>query len=71
MLWRSCSLGAFLLLAGCSPEAKTADMVESKTVDADARLATIAGKAITVLQLDSYEQALPDHLRSKNEGPKG
>jgi len=71
MLWRSCSLGAFLLLAGCSPEAKTADMVESKTVDADASLATVAGKAITVLQLDSYEQALPDHLRSKNEGPKG
>ena len=53
-------LVALLVLAGCSPESKTADSA--------AVLATVAGEAITVLALDHYEQELPDYLRSKKEG---
>ena len=53
-------LVALLVLAGCGPESKTADSA--------AVLATVAGKAITALDLDHYEQELPDYLRSKKEG---
>ena len=59
MSWRY-FLVALLVLAGCSPESKTADSA--------AVLATVAGEAITVLALDHYEQELPDYLRSKKEG---
>ena len=59
MSWRY-FLFALLVLTGCGPESKTAD---SATV-----LATVAGKALTVLELDRYEQELPDYLRSKKEG---
>ena len=59
MSWRY-FLVALLMLAGCGPESKTAD---SASV-----LATVAGKAITVLDLKRYEQELPDYLRSKKEG---
>ncbi len=53
-------LVALLILAGCGPESKTADSA--------AVLATVAGKAITTLDLERYEQELPDYLRSKKEG---
>ena len=59
MSWRY-FLVAFLVLAGCGPEDKA---VDSATV-----LATVAGKAITTLDLERYEQELPDYLRSKKEG---
>jgi parvulin-like peptidyl-prolyl isomerase len=59
MSWRY-FLVALLVLAGCGPESKTADSA--------AVLATVAGKAITTLALDHYEQELPDYLRSKKEG---
>ena len=51
---------AILVLAGCGSESKTADSA--------AVLATVAGKAVTILDLERYEQELPDYLRSKNEG---
>lgn len=53
-------LVALLMLAGCGPESKTADSV--------AVLATVPGKSITALDLELYEQELPDYLRSKKEG---
>ena len=59
MSWRY-FLVAFLVLAGCGPEDKA---VDSATV-----LATVAGKVITTLDLERYEQELPDYLRSKKEG---
>ena len=59
MSWRY-FLVALLVLAGCGPE--------SKTTDSAAVLATVAEKAITVLDLDRYERELPDYLRSKKEG---
>ena len=59
MSWRY-FLVALLVLAGCGPESKTTDSV--------AVLATVAEKAITVLDLDRYERELPDYLRSKKEG---
>ena len=59
MLWKY-FLVALLVLAGCGPESKTADSA--------AVLATVAGKAITTLDLERYEQELPDYLRSKKEG---
>ena len=59
MSWRY-FLIVFLVLAGCDPE--------DTTVDSAIVLATVAGKAITDLDLDRYEQELPDYLRSKKEG---
>ena len=59
MSWRY-FLVALLVLTGCGPESETAD---SALV-----LATVAGKAITGLDLERYEQELPDYLRSKKEG---
>ncbi len=59
MSWRH-FLVALLVLAGCGPESKTADLA--------AVLATVAGEAITALDLDRYERELPDYLRSKKEG---
>ena len=60
MFWRFFVCGLLLAVAGCEPESGPAT---SETV-----LATVAEKAITVLDLDRYEQELPDYLRSKKEG---
>ena len=59
MSWRY-FLVALLVIIGCSPESKTADSAEG--------LATVAEKTITTLDLERYEQELPDYLRSKKEG---
>ena len=60
MFWRFFVCGLLLAVAGCEPESGPAT---PETV-----LATVAEKAITVLDLDRYEQELPDYLRSKKEG---
>ncbi len=60
MSWRFFLLGVLLAFAGCSPE--------GETVASAADLATVAGVAITALDLDRYERALPNYLRSKKEG---
>lgn len=52
--------GLFLAVAGCEPERGPAP---PKTA-----LATVAGEAITALDLDRFERELPDYLRSKKEG---
>jgi len=49
-----------LALAGCGTQDTTPDSADD--------LATVAGQAITAEDLDRYEQALPDHLRSDKEG---
>ncbi len=59
MSWRY-FLIVFLVLAGCG--------LEYETIDSATVLATVVGKAITTLDLDRYEQKLPDYLRSKKEG---
>ncbi len=53
-------MGVLLALAGCGSGGKTADSATD--------LATVAGEAITALDLDRYERALPDYLRSRKEG---
>jgi len=60
MSWRSYSVGVLVALAGCGPEGKPADSARD--------LATVAGVVITQVDLDRYERALPDYLRSQEEG---
>ena len=50
--------GLLLAVAGCERESGPATPV----------LATVAGEAITALDLDRFERELPDYLRSKKEG---
>ena len=50
--------GLLLAVAGCERESGPATPV----------LATVAGEAITALDLDRFERELPDYLRSKQEG---
>ena len=52
--------GLFLAVAGCEPERGPAPP--------ETALATVAGEAITALDLDRFERELPDYLRSKKEG---
>ena len=59
MSWRYFFV-VLLVFAGCN--------LESKTDDSAVVLATVAGEAITALELEHYEQELPDYLRSKKEG---
>ena len=60
-MWRRFVAGCVLLgLAGCGAPETTPDSADA--------LATVAGQAITADDLDRYEQALPDHLRSEKEG---
>ena len=47
-------------LAACGPQAGPGDSPEV--------LATVAGQAITALDLEEYERTLSDYLRSKKEG---
>ena len=63
MLWRSFSLGVLLALPGCGSEGKTADSATDLATD----LATVAGEAITAVDLDRFERALPDYLRLPGE----
>ena len=48
MLWRSFSLGVLLALPGCVSEGKIADSATD--------LATLAGEAITAVDLDRFER---------------
>lgn len=52
--------GLLLAVAGCEPERGPASP--------ETALATVAGEAITALDLDRFERELPDYLRSKKEG---
>lgn len=52
--------GLLLAVAGCERE--------SGPATSDTVLATVAGEAITALDLDRFERELPDYLRSKKEG---
>jgi len=63
MSWRSFSLGVLLAFAGCGSEGKPADSATELATD----LATVAGEAITAVDLDRFERALPDYLRLPGE----
>ena len=52
--------GLLLAVAGCERERESGP--------ATPVLATVAGEAITALDLDRFERELPDYLRSKKEG---
>lgn len=53
-------MSVLLALAGCGEQETAPDSADA--------LATVAGEAITPEDLDRYERALPDHLRSEREG---
>ena len=60
MEWRFLAAALCAGLAACGPQAGPGDSPEV--------LATVAGQAITALDLEEYERNLPDYLRSKKEG---
>ena len=60
MRYRSLPVVLCAGLAACGPQAGPGDSPEV--------LATVAGRAITTLDLEEYEANLPDYLRSKKEG---
>lgn len=60
MEWRFLPVALCAGLAACGPQAGPGDSPEV--------LATVAGRAITALDLEEYERTLPGYLRSKEEG---
>ena len=63
MSWRIFAVIALSAVAGCSPEDKHANVNTGS-----AHIAVVADKSITASLLEQYELALPDYLRSKQEG---